>query len=246
MLYGCCARGTVRLVSPSSERAPVPGVDRLTAGGSPRRHTLGVSVSFGDVPTWVAAVGTVGALGAALWQIRNERILRRDADKRLRIEHHLEQARLVAAYMGEQDKAEDELETPTADQGRTAFYLANNSPEPVYSVVVGLVFVQGAGPRTLEDMIDLNQKQYSRRGPVTTISILPGGLYRVWIGGTGWHQILSGRAGVDIAFTDRAGAHWIRRATGQLDELAMPPLEYLQEWNFDGPHDFQTPERVPV
>lgn len=81
---------------------------------------------------------------------------------------------------------------------------------------------------------------------MTTVSILPGGLYRVWIEGSGWHQILSGRAGVDVAFTDRAGAHWIRRATGQLDEIPKPPLEYFQEWNFYGPHDFQSPERVPM
>jgi hypothetical protein len=151
----------------------------------------------------------------------------------------------VAAYMGAQDKPSGE-EAPAGDQGRTAFYLANNSSEPVYSVVVGLVFVQGTGPRTLEAMIDLNHRQYNRRGPVTTVSILPGGLYRVWIEGVGWHRILSGRAGVDIAFTDRAGAHWLRRATGQLDELPEPPLEYFQAWNFYGPHDFQTPERVPM
>jgi hypothetical protein len=209
------------------------------------RHTLGMAVNWGDVPTWVAGIGTVGTLAAALWQIRNERQRRLTSDKQLRVERHLEQARLVAAYMGEEEKPEEEARSPAADEGRTAFYLANNSPEPVYSVVVGMVFAQGAGPRTLEEMIDLNQKQYSRPGPVTTVSILPGGLYRVWIAGTGWHRILGGRAGVDLAFTDRTGAHWIRRATGQLDELAKPPLEYLQAWDFYGPHDFQTPERVP-
>jgi hypothetical protein len=132
------------------------------------------------------------------------------------------------------------------DASRTACYLSNNSAEPVYSVVVGLVFVQGAGPRSLEDMLAVNRKQYNRRGPVTTVNILPGGLYRAWIDGTGWHRILSGRAGVDIGFTDKAGSHWIRRATGQIDELDKPPLEYLEEWDFHGPHDFQTAERVPV
>jgi hypothetical protein len=201
-------------------------------------------VSFGDVPTWVAAVGTVGTLTAALYQISAERKRRLASDEQLRIERHLEQARLVAAYMGEEERASPGRD-PASDNGRTSFYLANNSLEPVYSVVVGLVFVQGAGPRTLEDMIDLNQTQYGRRGPVTTVNILPGGLYRVWVVGTGWHRILSGRAGVEIAFTDRAGAHWIRRATGELHELAKSPLEYFQAWGFYGPHDFQTPERVP-
>jgi hypothetical protein len=173
-----------------------------------------MAVNWGDVPTWVAGLGTVGTLAAALWQIRNERNRRLAADERLQNERHLGQARLVAAYMGEQEKPAEEPQTPADDQGRTAFYLANNSPQPVYSVVVEMVFIQGAGPHTLEDMLDLNQSQYGRRGPVTTVSILPGGLYRVWISGTGWRRILSGRASVDIAFTDAAGAHWIRRATG--------------------------------
>lgn len=202
-------------------------------------------VSWGDVPTWVAAVGTVGTLAAGLWQIGSERSRRIAADERLREERRREQARLVAAYMGEQDKPAKPPESPADDQGRSAFYLTNNSPEPVYSVVVGMVFVQGAGPRSLEDMLELNHAQYGRRGPVTTVSILPGGLYRVWISGVGWHRILSGRAGVEIAFTDAAGAHWIRRAGGALEELAESPLDYLQQWHFHGPHDFQTPERVP-
>jgi hypothetical protein len=202
-----------------------------------------LAVSFGDIPTWVAAVGTVGTLIAALYQINTERKRRLAADEQLRIERHWEQARLVAAYMGEEQPAKPHRDAGRPD-GRTTFYLTNNSPEPVYSVVVGLVFVQGAGPRTLEDMIDFNKKQYGRRGPVTTVNILPSGLYRVWVLGTSWHRILSGRAGVEIAFTDRAGSHWIRRATGELHELTEPPLQYFQAWGFYGPHDFQTPMRI--
>jgi hypothetical protein len=162
-----------------------------------------VPVNWGDVPTWVAGVGTVGTLAAALWQIGTERGRRLAADEQLRTERHLEQARLVAAYMGEQEPDHDEPASDTS--GRTAFYIANNSPEPVYSVVVGMVFVQGAGPHNLEDMLDVNERQFARRGPITTVSILPGGLYRVWIPGTGWHRILSGRAGAEIAFSERAG-----------------------------------------
>lgn len=109
-----------------------------------------------------------------------------------------------------------------------------------------MVFLQGAGPRSLEDMLRLNREQFGRTGPVTTVSILPGGLYRVWISGSGWHRILSGRAGAEIAFTDAAGAHWIRRASGQLEELDHPPLGYPARWQFHGPHDLQTPVRVPA
>lgn len=200
--------------------------------------------NFGDVPTWIAAIGTVGALFAALWQIRTERNRRLAADERLRSERHLEQARLVAAYVGEEERRDTRPSGPTTTEGRTAVYLANNSPEPVYSVVTGLVFIQGAAPRTLEATLELNHGQHQRRGPITTVSILPGGLHRVWIDGTGWHGVLSGRSGAEVAFTDRAGAHWIRRATGELEELPKPPLDYFADCGFYGPHDLQQPERV--
>ena len=190
--------------------------------------------------------GPSGTLTSALWQIRTERQRRLVADEQLRAERHVEQARLLAAYLGEEERPEARPETPAQDEGRTEVLLVNNSAEPVYAVVVGIVFVQGAGPHSLQDMLKLNHEQYQRRGPVTTVSILPGGLYRVWIAGTGWGRILSGRAGIEIAFSDAAGAHWVRRATGHLDELAVSPLEYLQPFGFYGPHDFQTPKRVPA
>ena len=208
-----------------------------------------MAVNFGDVPTWVAAIGTVGTLVAALSQISNERKRRLSADEQLRIAKHLEQARLVAAYMGEQEKPEGE--EASLDKGRTAVYLTNNSPEPVYSVVVGIVFLRGAGPKTLEELLDLIKPEYGGKGPVTTVSIVPTGLYRVWIRGTGWAELLAAapgmlrirRVGVDVAFTDRAGAHWIRRATGQLQELDEPPMQYFAL--LPATRDWQTPERVP-
>ncbi len=203
-------------------------------------------IQWGDVPTWVAAVGTVGTLASALWQIQTERKRRIASDELLRSEQHVRQARLVAAYLGEEQRPESETQIAGHEGGRTEVFLVNNSSEPVYSVVVGIVFVQGAGPHSLEEMLKLNHEQYQRRGPVTTVSIVPGGLYRVWIAGTGWTRILSGRGGVEVAFSDAAGAHWIRRSTGKLDELAMRPLEHMQQAGLFGPHDFQTPERVPA
>lgn len=205
-----------------------------------------MSAHWGDVPTWVAAVGTVGTLAAALWQIRNERNRRLIADDQLRHERRLEQARLVAAYLGEKEIPDVAPDQRTLETGRTAIYIANNSSEPVYSVVVGLMFIQGAGPRSLEAMIQMNREQYSRQGPVTTVNDLPGGLYRVWIRRSSWDGILSGRSGVEIAFTDRAGAHWVRRAAGSLEELAESPLEHFRSAGLDAPYEFQIPERVPI
>jgi len=39
------------------------------------------------------------------------------------------------------------------------------------------------------------------------------------------------------AFTDRAGIHWIRRATGELEELPESPLEYSARVGSRGPHE---------
>ena len=53
---------------------------------------------------------------------------------------------------------------------------------------------------------------------------------------------MSGRGGVDVAFVDRAGVSWARRAMGPLDELPMRPLEHFGKHGLFGPHEFQVPE----
>ncbi len=200
-------------------------------------------MDWGDAQTWVA-VGTVGVLGTSLWQIRTERKHRRDAEARRRDIERREQARLIAAYKGEEERPQEHGTSDT--EGRTALYLANNSPEPVYSVVAGLVFVQGAGPHTLEEMLKLNRSQYHRFGPVAVLSILPGGLYRAWIDKTGWDRIMSGHGGVEVAFSDRAGVHWVRRASGRLEELPTSALEHLKASGLAAPYAYQVAERVAL
>lgn len=39
-------------------------------------------IQLGDLPTWLAALGTVGALGAVLWQISTERSAATNASNR--------------------------------------------------------------------------------------------------------------------------------------------------------------------
>jgi hypothetical protein len=78
--------------------------------------------------------------------------------------------------------------------------------------------------------------------PLTTVSLLPPGSWRTWIPGEGWTGIMAGRGGVDAAFTDGAGTHWIRRALGDLRELAEPPLEYFAKQGLYPPHELQAPE----
>jgi hypothetical protein len=209
-------------------------------------------VNFGDVPTWVAAIGTVGTLTAALIQINTERKHRHAQEARDRAERHVAQARLVAAFLGSEETrgrpAPEDPHGPThQSNGRTTIYVVNGSEEPVYEPVIGLVAIQGAAPRTMEGWLEARRSQSEpgqayRQVPITTASILPPGKSVVWIPGTGWSAHLSGRSSAEIAFTDRAGAHWIRRANGQLEEIPCGPLKYFHDRGLFSPFEFQTPE----
>lgn len=199
-----------------------------------------MALNYGDVPTWVASVGTVAAFGAALFQINTERARRHETEKQDRYERHRAHATLISAMPGP-------IEPGTDDQvpGRSGIDCMNASAEPVYNVVVGIVFIQGAAPHTTEAMMKLRLCGEQVEGvPATTLSILPPGRFRAWIAGTHWTGVMGGRAGAEIAFTDRAGAHWIRRASGALDELSEDPLTYFQQYNFFGPYELQTPEVI--
>ena len=60
----------------------------------------GMTLNYGDVPAWIASIGTVAAFSVALIQIRTERNLRQQADDQDRKERHRAQARLISAMPG--------------------------------------------------------------------------------------------------------------------------------------------------
>lgn len=191
-----------------------------------------------------------------------------------RDERHHAHARLVSAWTGPPEEhheegwgvgeeASDELKS--VYNWQTPLFISNTSAEPIYEVVVGLAHVQGTGPRRLEDFIQfqrgrLEQNQerlnqggegqlgdfYATQKPATALSVLPPGTWRAWIRGRGWQAPLGGRLGAEVAFVDRAGVSWVRRAMGDLEELPERPLSYLQQFGFYGPHDFGAPEPVTV
>ncbi len=212
----------------------------------------------------LAAIGTVGFLfflGIQAWRLGQqtnelrrqndeEAKARRQDDERRRAEaendrweRHLAQARLVAALVGPRERSSDD-----SPFGRSAIDLVNGSDEPVYRLVVGIVCLQGTCPHSLEAWLEYQQRTLPSPGPrlvpITTVSILPKGTWQIWVQGSGWSGVLSGRAGAEVAFEDRAGSHWIRRATGQLEELDQEPFEYFTRLGMWGPHDLQTPERL--
>lgn len=82
-------------------------------------------INVGDLPTWLAAVGTVGALGAALWQIGAERRRRHEREEQESKEQRVAQAKLIAAVVGPEEERKR-----TEGFGRRGIDLINGSPEP--------------------------------------------------------------------------------------------------------------------
>jgi hypothetical protein len=208
------------------------------------KEAVRVSIHLGDLPTWLAAIGTIGALAAALYQISNERKRRLTQEMHDRTERHQAQARLIAAWIGEIEHHSGDSGT---DRGRTAIQLLNGSKEPIYAVLASLIYIQGAAPKSTEAWFEMRKQappDQQVSPPVAILSILPPGRWKIWIDGSSW-GILSGRIGAEIAFTDRAGAHWIRRAKGNLEELATPPFKHFENFGMYGPpYDYQIP--VPI
>ena len=160
--------------------------------------------------SWVdvtSAVGTAAAAVVALGLgLRGEwRAMR--AEQTQRVQNKREQAERVSGW-------------PQNDvDGKTPIALMNSSLEPVYEVVVALVFVQGLKPWHLED---INDDGMHRR----VLSVLPPGKWHVDVP-SGW-TVMHRRPGVEIAFSDRAGLHWIRRSNGAIEQISVRPIDYLK------------------
>ncbi len=152
----------------------------------------------------------------------------------------------MSAWVGPPDPDLTAQVSNDGPHGQTPIYLLNGSLEPVYTLVVSIVFIQGAAPHTTEEMLEAAHPRDSTNAwaeaPATTVSILPPGKWRIWIPGTHGAGVLAGRSGAEAKFSDRAGAHWIRRALGKLEELPQPPFEYFRQWQLHGPYALEVPE----
>jgi hypothetical protein len=106
-----------------------------------------------------------------------------------------------------------------AGEGYTRIVLYNHSSAPVYRAIVSLVFVQGAGPRTGQE---LNSSQ--RLALQRYLTTIPPGESEVQVSAA-WAGMMAS-PGVEIAFTDQAGISWIRYSDGKLGQLAQTPASY--------------------
>jgi hypothetical protein len=176
------------------------------------------AIQWGDVATWVASVGTVAAVSVALWEVLRQRRIENRRDRRAHAES-------ISAWIAE-ERLPDDIETP----GGTSVELENASQHLAYDVVVFQVYIQGAGPTTGEDwgkILNQRQKPTNPRYPESPFAVLgvlqPGRSVADldWLSST-----MQGRLAVELAFTDRAGRHWIRRSTGELAEISQSPIDH--------------------
>jgi hypothetical protein len=161
---------------------------------------------------WVEGTGALATVGALWFTGLTVRLQRGDRRRELE-ESQRHQADQVAAWIDE--PASTAMLAPTPQPGPTPIALANTSSQPVYDAIVRLVFKTGGWPR--EDA------EFWERAR-SLLSVIPPGEWSAdvtrWKPGGGRHP------GVEIAFTDRAGRHWLRTSEGKLTRLAVPPLEH--------------------
>jgi hypothetical protein len=185
-----------------------------------------------DWPAWLAAIGTVGAFFVLIEQVTAERNTRKSAERAARRQAERSQAESVSAwYAGEVATQGQQLsEVPL-----TRVALHNASVEPVYEAVVCLVFIQGAAPHTGEDW---SRMEKGSTGPYRKVlGVIPPGRWSVTFDG-GWGA-MTARPGAEVAFTDRAGLHWVRRSRGRLEQLSCDAVEH---YGIDRPIDYQVVE----
>jgi hypothetical protein len=176
----------------------------------------------------IAAVGTVVALLVAFVQISSARSDRRHDELARLARDRMDQAQHISAWIG--TPSGTPVRTAPGPAMRTLTTLRNSSRQPVYRVVVWLVFVQGGVPHTGEEMRQVDPDAVRLLDPV------PPGTFVVSLRGD-WGGMYR-HPGVEVAFTDAVGAHWIRRGNGALEEIADDPLD---RYDISQPVDWEVP-----
>jgi len=88
--------------------------------------------------------------------------------------------------------------------------ISNESHAPVYEVALSVVSFQGAGP--------------TPGSRTAWLSIAPPGLHYASTQRIG--RGMSFHPGIELAFTDQTGRHWVRQAKGNLQHVAKASVEH--------------------
>ncbi|HEX7322970.1 MAG TPA: hypothetical protein VF299_08560 [Mycobacterium sp.] len=197
-----------------------------------------LNLPCGDLATWVgaiaASVAAIGTIATVIWAVKSSLDEARHARRRSQEEHD-ERVRAQAqkVYAWSELRGEDtvDVESRTVHVAANRVLYGNASAEPVYNAVLHLVWVQGAGPKTGEDLeawgrstpkpakLELNARR--------VFQVLPPGRFVTDLRGVG-NSPPGGRTGVEVGFTDHVGRHWIRRATGALEQIQQSPIDHYQ------------------
>lgn len=161
---------------------------------------------WGDVPTWLAAVGTCGAVAVSLYLARRDSV-------RAELQERRHQAELVTAWPGEEMSVDGLI--------RQEVVIQNSSTQSVYMLIASLVSVQGAFRDTAVPSSPPAEGTRLRIPFQAYIGQIPPGEHRYKIESGGHGMML--KLGVEIAFRDARGARWLRRGDGGLEEVALDP-----------------------
>lgn len=156
-------------------------------------------LDFGDIPTWLGSIGTVGTLVYTLRQLNINKNEKKEYELRL-------QAKDISSWIVGDDEKEITIN------------VNNSSSTPVYSIIITIVAIQGAGmPKDGREMTE-SYKHRSR------FAILPPGKFQTKMPhiGRGMHI----EFGIEIAFTDSMGNSWVRKSNGKLVNIKQSTLEY--------------------
>ena len=156
-----------------------------------------------DWASWIGAIGTAGATLIATITLALEARWRR-SDKRK------EQAAHITAWVLTNQKSGQKTED--------IIRISNQSFSPMYRCVANFVINEQDGRYF--------QADYRR-----IVTALPPGEWQL-AAPKGWRGMCS-RPGVEIAFTDAHGVHWLRNAVGQLHES---PIDAIKHYGVELPY----------
>lgn len=169
------------------------------------------AVSWGDVPTWFAGIGTTAAVGVSLRQVYIERTARLHEEAlAAEAEHRAQASRVAAWYDGSLEPTEGAPDV---------FGISNRGTLPIYEVVLSLVMTRGSGSTKGEEIAP------DDFGSRAILPVLPPGTWAVHHPYSGWRGMLR-YPGVEVAFLDADGSSWVRRASGQLEQIQGSPLKH--------------------
>lgn len=162
-----------------------------------------------DCAAWAAALRTVFATVLTALNLRREARWRREDERQRNENEKREQAARIAAWI---------LTDQKSGQTKNIIRISNHSFSPVYRCVATFVINEQDG--------DHYPAEFRRK-----LTTLPPGEWHL-AAPKGWRGMCA-RPGIEIAFTDAHGVHWIRNAVGQLRES---PIDAIKHYEIELPY----------